>query len=184
MILGITVGRERHRRDTWEEISPLMLDVLKRLKAERRVGEWYDPGEDAWFNFYDQPAHYEKDTPDSCLRVAVNNSTGFGALIWCVTKGSVRKGGVYDSVWVSNNPAPPSFDPRVVADPGYPLFHDPHSTLPLTRVHAAVEEFCRSSTGERPDCINWTVGQLDGQRLDREYREREVDHTASEDPWA
>ncbi|MFE2568150.1 Imm1 family immunity protein [Streptomyces mirabilis] len=76
-------------------------------------------------------------------------------------------GEVYESVWISDNPQPPCFDPRVVSDPGYPLFHDPASALPLERVRAALEEFCRAGTGERPECISWAPGDANGQRLDR-----------------
>lgn len=183
MILGVSFGRERHRADTCEETSRLISEVMDNLKSERRVGQWYDPGEDAWFSFYDQAQNFHDDFPDSCLRVAVNRSTGYGALIWCVTQGSARRGGIYDSVWISDNSAPPAFDPRVVSDPGYPLFHDSRSALPLSDVRAAVEEFCRSDTGERPRCIGWTPGHLDGKRLDREPVEL-VAHDIAEDPWA
>jgi hypothetical protein len=30
-------------------------------------------------------------------------------------------------VWVSDNPTPPDFDPRVVSDPGVPYFFDWHA---------------------------------------------------------
>ncbi|MFJ8746515.1 Imm1 family immunity protein [Embleya sp. NPDC127516] len=68
---------------------------------------------------------------------------------------------------MSDNPEPPDLDPRVVSDPCYPLFHDPSSALPIPRIRAALEEFCRAGTGERPECIDWVVGGMNGQRFDR-----------------
>lgn len=69
---------------------------------------------------------------------------------------------------MSDNPEPPGFDPQVVSDPGYPLFHDPASTLPIAQVRQAVEEYSRIGTGDRPECINWVSGGASGQRDDRE----------------
>jgi hypothetical protein len=83
---------------------------------------------------------------------------------------------------VSDNPRPPDFDPRVVADPGYPLFHDPSSTLPLDQVRAALEEFCYSGVGDRPVSVQWIKGDINGRREDREYDEDLVTENV-EDPW-
>ncbi|MFC8075679.1 Imm1 family immunity protein [Streptomyces sp. NPDC057307] len=105
---------------------------------------------------------------DNQLCVAVNGSTGYGALVWGVTEDSSREGGAFDSVWVSDNPGPPDSDPRVVADPGVPSFHGPASALPVAQVRAAVEEFRRAGTGDRPEGVRWVPGQVNGQRLDRE----------------
>jgi len=63
---------------------------------------------------------------------------------------------------VSDNPAPPSFDPLVVSDPCSPLSFDPHSTLPAAQIRAAMEEFSRTGTGERPRCVRWAHGEPGG----------------------
>ncbi|MGW2935724.1 Imm1 family immunity protein [Streptomyces sp. NPDC001156] len=41
----------------------------------------------------------------------------------------------------------------------------PRSTLPVTQVHAALEEFCRTGAGDRPECIYWVRGEINGERL-------------------
>ena len=69
------------------------------------------------------------------------------------------------SCWVSDNPAPPDFDPRVLSDPGCPLWYDPRSTLPVARVRAALRELCRMGTGDRPECVQWVHGEINGERL-------------------
>ncbi|MET7749740.1 Imm1 family immunity protein [Micromonospora sp. NPDC005367] len=38
------------------------------------------------------------------------------------------------------------------------------SVLPLAQVRAAVEEFCRTGTGDRPECIRWVRGEINGER--------------------
>ncbi|GAA2580535.1 hypothetical protein GCM10010435_67300 [Winogradskya consettensis] len=115
------------------------------------------------------------------LRVAVNNATGYGGLIWTLDAADPRHGGIFDHCWISDNPAPPASDPRVIADPGLPRFHDPRSTLRSGHIRAAVEEFCRSEAGERPESVRWTLGDLDGRRHDvpQDPGSSEVD-----DPWA
>jgi immunity protein Imm1 of predicted polymorphic toxin system len=106
------------------------------------------PGEDARFSFSDR-RHSGDDWPDNYLVVSVNRSTGYGALIWYVTKDFPQQDGVYGQIWISDNPRPPDFDPRVVSDPGEPAYHDPRSAIPVADVRAALEEFCR--TGHRLD---------------------------------
>lgn len=96
---------------------------------------------------------------ESHLQVSMNRATGYGALMWYLPDG--------ESVWISDNVNPPGFDPRVIADPGYPLFHDPASTLPLDQFRIVLEEFCYSGTGGRPTGINWISGDMCGRRDDR-----------------
>jgi hypothetical protein len=88
-------------------------------------------------------------------------------VIWLVTvQWAAEKAEEYfNYTWISDNPNPPVFDPRVVSDTGVPRFHDPRSTLPVEEVRAAVEEFCRSG-GERPKCVHWVRGEMNGIRLD------------------
>ncbi|MEV0513813.1 Imm1 family immunity protein [Nonomuraea sp. NPDC050405] len=106
--------------------------------------------------------------PDNFLQIAVNATTGYGGLIWFVSAERAEKAGdgISEYVWVSDNPCPPDFDLRVVSDPGIPMFHDIRSTLPVSLVRAALEEFCRTGTGDRPKCINWVRGETNGGRVE------------------
>lgn len=167
MILSVVYNGEWRYGETWDEMSEVIDEVMSGLHSEVDEGGNYSPGDDAWFCFADERHSDENRVADNHLRLAVNRRTGYGSLVWFVNDRSVKKGGIYDSVWVSDNPEPPDFDPRVVSDPGYPLFHDPASTLSVDRVRAAVEEFCRQGTGERPECISWVPGEMNGQRYDR-----------------
>ncbi|WP_165953620.1 Imm1 family immunity protein [Streptomyces sp. 8K308] len=119
----------------------------------------------------------------SLLRVVVNARTGHGALTWLVPQGSTARldPSVADQVWISDNPTPPSVDPEVVADPCVPRYHHRRSTLPVGLLRAAVTEFCRSRTGDRPGRVSWTAGDLGGRRLDTPTREEYVTHC--QDPW-
>lgn len=163
LILNVLYNHTWHYAETWQEMSELISDVMESLPSESRE-PIYHPGGDAWFMFSDKRHDNDTSMPENYLRIAINASTGYGGLIWCVAESDPRKGGIYDYVWVSDNPDPPDFDPRVVSDPGYPLFHDPRSTLPVAQVRAVIEEFCRVGTGDRPECIHWTRGQLNGWR--------------------
>ncbi|MDX2940458.1 MULTISPECIES: Imm1 family immunity protein [Streptomyces] len=181
MILSVSYGSGWHHAETWEEKARLITQVMETLQSEGRTGQWYTPGEDAWFSLSEERHDDSRPVADNYLRVAVNRSTGYGGLVWGVTEDSPRRGGIHNSVWVSDNPLPPAFDPRVVSDPGYPLFHDPCSTLPVPRVRAAVEEFCRTDTGDRPRCVQWVPGHLNGERLDKAPM---VDLVENSDPFA
>ncbi|XUL90406.1 Imm1 family immunity protein [Streptomyces galilaeus] len=167
MILSAFFHGAWHYGETEDEKLRIVAEAMDNLASEGSVGGAYSPGEDAWFSIARERHCDENRTADNHLRFAINKETGYGSLIWCVNDNSPRRGGIYDSVWISNNPEPPSFDPRVVSDPGYPLFHDPSSALLVAQVRAAVEEFCRVDTGDRPECIDWVPGDLNGQRLDR-----------------
>lgn len=168
MIVRADIKGARRFADDDAAIAELVDMAMNELAGEERgEGRPYGAGEDAWFYLSENPVGRETVLHASSLRVAVNRNTGYGALIWFAAQGFERSGGVYDHVWISDNPEPPEFDPRVVSDPCYPLFHDPSSTLPLAQVRNALEEFCRMRTGRRPECIAWTKGEANGRRLDR-----------------
>ncbi|MFF5969912.1 Imm1 family immunity protein [Streptomyces sp. NPDC012769] len=78
-------------------------------------------------------------------------------------------------------PGAPRFRPARRVGSRLPLFHDPCSTLPLAQVRAALEQFCQADTGERPDCISWVPGHMNGQRLDRPSALESVE---TSDPFA
>ena len=162
MILHIVVDGKLHYLDTLPEMLATVNEIIGRTGAESD-----DFGEDMQLMFSNRRhAGSGVDWPDNLLRVAASGSTGYGGLIWSVSRKHPVKGGIFDHVWVSDNPAPPDFDPRVVSDPGAPRFHDPRSVLPLAQVREAVEEFCRTGTGMRPESVRWVRGQLSGERLE------------------
>ncbi len=167
MILSAFFNGEWVYGETAEEMERIVSIVMENLRGEGGEGWSYTPGSDAWFSIARERHSNENRAADNNLRVAINRRTGYGGLIWFVDGGSSRVGEVYESVWISDNPHPPSFDPRVVSDPGYPIFHDPASAIPIDRVHAALKEFCLSGSGDRPGCIGWVPGEVNGQRLDR-----------------
>ncbi|MER7645152.1 Imm1 family immunity protein [Streptomyces sp. NPDC126522] len=120
---------------------------------------------------------------DSYLQVAVNQRTRYGALKWLVSSSSALSidASIAEHVWISDNPNPPDADPFVISDPDLPRYHNPRSTLPISAVRAATEEFCRIGTGGRPSCIGWTPGNLSGVRLDTP--DSGLSSTYCEDPW-
>lgn len=148
-------GHWRHATTLDEEVRLVAL-TMDRL-----------PSDDlAWFSIADRPVTYDDLASDNTLAVAVNKTAGYGALMWCVDSRSPRRGGIYEHVWVTDNPGPPQFDPRVVANPDAGLIHSPRSTLPVLQIRLAVEEFCYGDTGDRPECVSWAPGDLNGHRHD------------------
>jgi len=168
VILNAVIHGRYYFAESWPDKVKLITEVMENLRFERRDQAWISPGEVASFMFADgRHSESVRDWwPDNTLQVAVNTETGYGGLVWFATQERVKKDDVSEYVWVSNNPSPPSFDPRVVGDPGVPYFFDPRSTMPLDQVRAALEEFCRLGTGDRPECIEWVHGEMNGQRND------------------
>lgn len=169
MILNVFIDRAWRHAGNSDEMSRLISLIFDddRLRSSANSNS-LAAGFNVSLSLSKTPHTDENQVADNLLQVAINRSTGFGALIWGVTMKSPRKGGIYDSVWISDNPQPPNFDPQLISDPGYPLFHDPHSALPLSQVRKALEEFCETGTGDRPECVNWIEGYFNGQRLDRD----------------
>jgi hypothetical protein len=169
MILNAIVHGHYHYATTWPEMATLITEVIEGSSPERS-GPGVDPGEEAEFSWAE--GRHDADTfdwwPDNYLKVAVNPTTGFGALLWYATVDRVGQPGdeIPKHIWVSDNPEPPDFDPRVVADAGHPTFHDRRSTLPTERIRVALEEFCRAGTGDRPSSVSWVVGEMNGERHD------------------
>ncbi|MER5770324.1 Imm1 family immunity protein [Streptomyces sp. NPDC001985] len=168
MFLSVFVRGEWRYGEGPDDASRLIAEVMEGLRGEEddTAGSYF-PGEDAWFCLADQRKTESESIAGCNLRVAVNRHHGHGALVWFVDERYPKEGGIYDSVWISDNPDPIGFDPRIVSDPGYPLFHDPSSALPVSKIQAAVEEFCRMNSGDRPGCVDWVTGHVNGQRLDR-----------------
>jgi hypothetical protein len=166
MILNVDIHGKREYAETEKEVNALIAEAVENLPFERADSPWVDPGEDAWFMWADRRLE-EGERPDNHLRVAVNSSTGYGALVWFFNAERAERvnDSISNSIWVSDNPTPPDFDPRVVADPGFPLFHDPRSTIPISEVRRALQEFCVVKTGDRPACIEWVEAEMNGTRL-------------------
>jgi Immunity protein Imm1 len=167
VILNAMIHRQWLYAETWPQMAAIISEVMNNSGSEAEE-PYPTPGEEAWLMFSDRRHVDGPDMPDNFLRVSVNNSTGYGGLIWFVSDKYPKREGMFGSVWVSDNPNPPDFDPRVVADSGEPTFHDPKSALPVPQVRAAVEDFCRRGTGFRPECISWTSGWANGHRLDKD----------------
>ncbi|MFG3511286.1 Imm1 family immunity protein [Streptomyces bobili] len=166
MVLNVDIHGKREYAETDKEVSELIAEAVENLSFEQVDSPWVDPGEDAWFMWAERRLK-GRERPDNHLRVAVNSSTGYGALLWFFNAERAERANdsVSDRIWVSNNPTPPNFDPRVVSDPGYPLFHDPISTIPVSEVRRALQEFCDTKTGDRPTCVEWTQAEMNGTRL-------------------
>ncbi|MFJ8435374.1 Imm1 family immunity protein [Kitasatospora sp. NPDC094019] len=148
------------------ELAEAVDIAIKSLEPRRNFDDGtFFPGSMASFAFFAE----RENVADCRLYLSANQSLGYGAIVWEVDGNSerCRSGGIYTSTWISDNPTPPDFDPKLVADTGYPRYHAPESALPLEMIRSAVLEFCESPTGERPSCIQWTEGFSDGQRFDQ-----------------
>ncbi|WDN56008.1 Imm1 family immunity protein [Streptomyces clavuligerus] len=172
MILNVTFQGSYHHAVTYAEMSALIGKVMNGLSHEQS-GPFIRAGDTASFMFTRTPMGIpgHEEWPDHHLGVAVNTSTGYGGLTWYAMGERAKnpRDGISATTWVSDNPSPPAFDPRVVLDPCVPLFYDPRSTLPAPQIQAALEEFCRTGTGDRPNCVDWTRGHTNGQLLDAEW---------------
>jgi len=169
LILNVNYQKKWLHAESGEEKSGLIVEVMENLRSEGTVlidgKPWPTNGSLAYFSFSDRRLGPADSSRSNYLAAAVNRSTGYGALVWFTTSKFPKTGGIYDYAWVSDNPAPPDFDPRVVADPDASVFQEPRNTLPLHRIRETLEEFCRIGTGDRPESIQWAQSSLIGQRL-------------------
>ncbi|MCJ0875840.1 Imm1 family immunity protein [Streptomyces sp. AP-93] len=97
--------------------------------------------------------------PRNYLYVTVNTQNGYGALKWWTPdspEGS-DENHVSQFIWTSGNPNPPSFDPHLISDSGTPSYYPPEAAIPLEWVRQALEEFCRTRTGDRPESVSWIL---------------------------
>ncbi|GAA4608891.1 hypothetical protein BJY16_007062 [Actinoplanes octamycinicus] len=166
MVLEVVIGHEHWCGETPSAVLSLVSDLLEGLTSEetgrpmvlgaQSVRPAFAVAHLSWADRCHAGGGTE--FASNQLSVAVNRATGYGALIWSVDADLFPgRGGIYDDIWVSDNPEPPAFDTRVLADPDVAegRWHDPRSTLPLDQVRAALEEFCRTGTGDRPRSVNW-----------------------------
>lgn len=169
LILNVIIHGKYEYAESWPEMVALIEEVEHNLRSERAESQWVSPGEVATFMFAEgrHSASARGWWPDNALQVSVNSTTGYGGLIWYASQGRNVEGEISEFIWVSDNPSPPDFDPRVVADPGIPTLFNPRSAVPIASVLAALEEFCRLGTGDRPGCIHWVHGELNGEHYDQ-----------------
>jgi hypothetical protein len=149
------------------EVDDVITDIVENSVPEQPDDPWSSAGEYASFSYNDHGP--TANLPHSYLQVAVNPDTGFGGLIWYVRptwQGWSAAGDVAKHVWVADNPNPPAFDARVVADNCLPRFFTPRSTLPVDQVRIALREYALKGTGERPESVQWVIGNTGGKRFD------------------
>ncbi|MFD7732917.1 Imm1 family immunity protein [Kitasatospora phosalacinea] len=163
MILEISMEGITKYPASWHEAEVMIAEAIAAISPGESSAGRHPKGSHVWFSFIEPGATH------SCayLSIAANEAIGFGVATWWTNNLPPRVGGIYDYMWISDNPTPPDFDPRLVSDTHYPLYHDPASAIPLPRLRAVIEEFCRCRTGERPESISWVTGELNGQRHDR-----------------
>ncbi|WP_078492724.1 Imm1 family immunity protein [Streptomyces griseorubens] len=109
------------------------------------------------------PGKYPEETderwPSNYLYVSVNTKNGYGALKWWTSKvpDEAPEDDISRFVWTSGNPQPPSFNPELIEDPGSPSYYPREAAIPVAQVRAALEEFCRTRTGARPESVPWLL---------------------------
>ncbi|MFJ3794247.1 Imm1 family immunity protein [Kitasatospora sp. NPDC090091] len=163
MILEISMAGITKYPANWGETEEMISEAISSISPEEVAAGQYGVGSQVWFSLIEPQAEH----PCAYLSVAANETTGFGAITWWTDNLPPRVGGIYDYVWISDNPTPSEIDAQLVSDPHYPLYHDPASAIPLAQVRGVIEEFCSSGTGERPESISWVTGEINGQRHDR-----------------
>ncbi|WP_282203143.1 Imm1 family immunity protein [Kitasatospora fiedleri] len=155
--MKVMLGDEQLRGGTDSQVDRIISKVVTELEY----------GDQAWISLDDEMIK-EGDRSTNFLIVSLNRSTGYGGFVWFVDARFPRKGGIYDSVWVSDAPEPPGGDPDVITDIHCPVFLDRKSAIPLAVVREVIEEYWRTGTGDRPNRINWTPGHMNGSRNDTE----------------
>jgi len=154
--LQYVLNKERLVASSAEEAQLLAISALRETGRRREVGV---------FGFLDGgESDLRPKWPSRQLRLAINLDTGFGGLIWYALHRSTEDP-LSQRVWVSDNPTPPDFDPKVISDTHVPIFLARRSVLPMLRIEEAVEEFCLGGTGARPESIDWAEGQVNGLLL-------------------
>lgn len=104
--------------------------------------------------------------PDHILRTGLNAQTGYGALVWMPLGDRVDVGHASNSgIWVSDAGERIATAAKVPTGYQENAYHPVENLVPLRQVRFVLENFCRSSSGDRPSGISWARGGMDGQRL-------------------
>ncbi|MFJ8164135.1 Imm1 family immunity protein [Streptomyces sp. NPDC096136] len=145
--------------------EPEALEAVNRALTERISSH----GCDTASFLYREEANLSR--TEASLTVSVNHENGYGGLAWFADGNTAKRlmetrGEEFaDSIWVSMNPTPPEFDPEILSDPWVPTYIHRTSALPIPMLRAALEEFCKAGTGDRPECVNWVEGNFNGTLL-------------------
>ncbi|MFD0276835.1 Imm1 family immunity protein [Kitasatospora sp. NPDC127111] len=156
MILIVIIGDERLYGESEGDAERLISRAMESLEF----------GDNAWLSIDDRRREAGSYASNS-LKVSINRSTGYGGVIWQVSTSYPKQGGIYAHTWVSDNPEPPTTDPKVLSDVHHPVFMEAASALPVAEIRKVLEEFYRAGIGDRPTCINWVRGHMNGEREER-----------------
>ncbi|MFF0388040.1 Imm1 family immunity protein [Kitasatospora sp. NPDC004615] len=148
MILEIWYDREARRPADAEETETMVAEALRAAAGSQAAFCFREPGA-------------EHRSAELC--VTVDEAGEYGALSWLNVG---HKGGIHDWLWLSDNPHPSGAEPALVADDHTGAQFDPASVLPMPLIAAAVHEYCRGGTGERPPSVDWVTGEYNGYRND------------------
>ena len=179
MILEIRFDGIIRHPSGWEETGNVISECIRAISPKEIINGFYDGESTAVFYLIEPQAKH----PSAYLHVSANEMSGYGALIWYTDGQPPRQGGIYEYAWISDNPAPSDVDHRLMSDSYLPTYHDPASAVPLPQIRTAIEEFCRSETGERPESINWVTGEIIGHRSDKPIPEEPVYDYSDESRW-
>jgi hypothetical protein len=161
MILEFWIGHEMKRTSEWSEVETAIGRVLTELKSEGKGGG-LSPGTVGAFHFFDLPEGSEVPKfAGNSIRLGVNRTTGYGGMTWW---GEQMPEDPTQFFWMTKGKNPPSFDPRVTADPGFPKWYDRRNVIPIDEVEAALREFC-SNKGKRPTVVDWEPSTANGQPI-------------------
>ncbi|GAA4978550.1 hypothetical protein GCM10025331_86920 [Actinoplanes utahensis] len=146
--------------------------IDRAFREQRSWAPGRGAGDETDFFFVEGGLIPSRQAPNSTLMVRVNASTGLGALIWFVNTLRADASGRQDDqwIWVTDNADPADDDPLVAAEPHELIGVGPSVVLPVAEIRAAVEEYCRAGTGERPGSVSWVHGNNLGERDDRQWK--------------
>jgi hypothetical protein len=162
MIVEFWIDDAKNLASNRHEVQSAIGRALAELESEREVPVGFHAGTIASFNVFDIPVGAEIPRfADNALTIGINRSTGYGGMTWW---GEQVAENPDQAFWMTANENPPTFDPRVTADPCYPLWYDKRNVVPVGQIAAAVEEFCFNK-GRRPTLLAWQPGTVNGQRL-------------------
>ncbi|MFF2540847.1 Imm1 family immunity protein [Streptomyces cyaneofuscatus] len=161
IVLGGTHAGEFYAR-TEKEIDYLIEHIMGELIQAGRTSDGFEiiPERAALSIVKGKyPEETDERWPNNFLYVSLNTRNGYGALKWWTT--NVPEEAPEDDaarfVWTSGALSPPPFDPELISDPGTPSYYPREAAIPARRVREALEEFCRTRTGERPNSVPWQL---------------------------
>ncbi|MGW7401748.1 Imm1 family immunity protein [Streptomyces cyaneofuscatus] len=161
IVLGGTHAGEFYAR-TQKEIDSLIDHIMSGLIQAGRTLEGFEVvPERAVLSIVKgkYPEEIDERWPSNYLYVSLNIQNGYGALKWWTTSvpDEAPEDDVARFVWTSGALSPPPFDPELISDPGTPSYYPREAAIPAQCVREALEEFCRTRTGARPNSVPWQL---------------------------